>query len=292
MFSETHKVAATGAVSPTSPDRPLRVGGVPEHFNLPWRLAIESAALADLGISWSSQPGGTGEMLAGLADGSLDVVSILTEGTVAAIADGLAASIVQVYVSSPLQWGVFAPAASALQTEADLEGRRIAISRWRSGSHLMALVWARRHGWTVAQDQFVLAGTLEGARAAFAAGEAEVFLWDKFMTRHLVDSGEFRQVGVQLTPWPSFVIAVSNEALLGRTSEVGRLVDAVVAEAGRLTTRTDIMDLLTSRYPLSAESAGAWLETTTFGQRHAWPAELSAQVLDTLADAGFRTDAG
>ena len=65
---------------------PLRLGGVPEHFNLPWHLALESGALGDIEATWEDQYGGTGQMLSGLEDGSLDVVSILTEGTVAAIA--------------------------------------------------------------------------------------------------------------------------------------------------------------------------------------------------------------
>ena len=108
---------------------PLRLGGVPEHFNLPWLLALESDALSDLDATWEDQPGGTGQMLAKLESGDLDVVSILTEGTVSAIDRGLPVTIVQVYVASPLQWGVFVPADSRFRSESELEGARIAISR-------------------------------------------------------------------------------------------------------------------------------------------------------------------
>lgn len=69
---------------------------------------------------WEDQFGGTGEMLGKLESGDLDVVSILTEGTVAAIDGGLAATIVQVYVASPLQWGVHVPAASDIESEEEL----------------------------------------------------------------------------------------------------------------------------------------------------------------------------
>ena len=198
---------------------PVRLGGVPEHFNLPWHLAIDSPALADLEVEWTDQLGGTGQMLAGLADGSLDLVSILTEGTVSAIARGLDAVIIQVYVASPLQWGIFVPAASELQAVDQLEGHPIAISRFTSGSHLMAFVLSNNHGWKIDEDQFVVTGGLEGARKSFAAGESKVFLWDQFMTRPFVDSGEFRQLGVLPTPWPSFVFAATTEALTGRTTE-------------------------------------------------------------------------
>lgn len=266
----------------------LRLGGVPEHVNLPWHLAMASDDLADLPLSWTDQPGGTGEMLSGLAAGTLDVVSILTEGTVAAVADGLAVTIMQVYVSSPLQWGVFVPARSGVVNEADLADRRIAISRPRSGSHLMAFVLAQKHRWQLTDDQFVVAGTLEGARAAFAAGEAEVFLWDQFMTRYLVDAGEFRQVGVLPTPWPPFVIAARSETLWGRTAEVGRVIDAVVTEALGLHGRPEAVDLLCRRYELSADSARNWLAATAFGPRKAWDPSLSSQILGQLVNAGFR----
>ncbi len=133
-------------------DRPLKLGGVPEHFNLPWRLALESPELADSHLEWEDQPGGTGEMLAKLGSGDLDVVSILTEGTVAAIDKGLPITMVQVYVSSPLQWGVFVPASSDIVTEDELEGVRVAISRFNSGSHLMAFIQAKQHGWSIAEE--------------------------------------------------------------------------------------------------------------------------------------------
>lgn len=269
------------------PSPPLRLGGVPEHFNLPWHLALESGKLADLEVSWEDQPGGTGDMLAGLADGSLDLVSILTEGTISAITNGLAATVIQVYVSSPLQWGVFVPAASKLFEEADLGGRPIAISRFRSGSHLMAYVQARRMGWEITSEQFVVTGGLEGARSAFAQGRAEVFLWDRFMTRPLVDAGEFRQVAVQATPWPSFVLAATNGALTGRTAEVGRVVDEVVAQAAGLHQRPGVVEELGRRYGLDRATVEEWLAATTFAPRQAWDPDIGGEVRQTLADAGL-----
>ncbi|MEM8923180.1 MAG: ABC transporter substrate-binding protein [Actinomycetota bacterium] len=267
--------------------RPLRLGGVPEHFNLPWHLAMEGGDLDGIDVEWADQPGGTGDMLTGLADGTLDLVSILTEGTVAAVGAGLDATVLQVYVSTPLRWGVFVPGASDHTDESSLAGRPIAVSRLRSGSHLMAFVQAERNGWALSADQFVITGGLDGARNAFAAGEAEMFLWDQYMTRSLVDAGEFRQVGVHETPWPSFVVAVRNEVLSGRTTEVGRVVDAVVARAVALHDRPGIVDELTARYGLDTDTAEAWLATTAFGPRGPWDPAIGADVRRTLAAAGL-----
>ncbi len=264
----------------------LRLGGVPEHFNLPWHLAMDTAELADLDLIWEDQHGGTGEMLEKLADGALDVVSILTEGTVKAIDKGLAVTMLQVYVSSPLQWGVFVPAKSSYTDEAELAGVRVAISRFNSGSHLMAYVHAERLGWKIDPDQFVIVGGLDGAEQALSNGEADLFLWEQFMTRPLVQNGTFRQLAVQPTPWPSFVIAARDEVVTGRTAELGRVVDEVVAQAGRYVDRSDRIDLVTSRYGIDAETAEAWFASTTFAPRGAMDPTIAGTVRKTLQRLG------
>ena len=38
-------------------DQPIRIAGVPEHFNLPWHLAIEEGAFSDRGIEPGKWPG-------------------------------------------------------------------------------------------------------------------------------------------------------------------------------------------------------------------------------------------
>lgn len=265
---------------------PLRLGGVPEHFNLPWHLAMESGALDTVPHTWEDQDGGTGQMLAGMESGDLDLVSILTDGTVAAIAGGLDVTILQVYVSSPLQWGVHVPAQSDIHDEAQLEGLPVAISRFTSGSHLMAFVQAERNGWSLDRSQFVVTGGLEGARASFASGESRNFLWDRYMTQALVDRGEFRRVAIQESPWPSFVIAVRNERLHGRTAEVGAVVDAVVDQATRLHNRPNVTELLLERYDLDLKTATAWLDSTTFAERGAVDQAMLHETLAQLRRAG------
>lgn len=266
---------------------PLRLGGVPEHFNLPWHLALESGVLGPDAAVWEDQYGGTGEMLTKLEAGELDVASILTEGTVKAIDRGMPLTIIQVYVSSPLQWGVFVPAASSFAAEAELAGARIAISRYNSGSHLMSFIHAETNGWTIDDGQFVVVGNLDGAITSFNAAASDLFLWEQHMCQPLVDNGTFRQLGVLETPWPSFVIVARDEVLTGRTTEVGRVVDAVVAEAMSLHGRADVTPMIATRYGLESHTVQSWLNTTQFVERSAMDPTVAATVLETLARAGF-----
>ena len=268
-------------------DKPLKLGGVPEHFNLPWHLALASDELSDVHATWEDQPGGTGQMLARLESGELDIVSILTEGTVAAIARGLPVTMIQVYVATPLQWGVFVPAQSRFTEVSQLEGVRVAISRFNSGSHLMAFIHAQQQGWELKDEQFVVIGNLDGAVESFAAGESDLFLWEQHMTKPLVTSGAFRQLAMMETPWPSFVIAVRNDVLTGQTTTVGRIVDAVTAAAVGLHDMADIEQTISERYQLETETARSWLETTAFVPRSPMDPTISPTVLAILSDAGL-----
>ncbi len=72
--------APDAPAAPAAARQPLRVGGVPEHFNLPWHAALEAGLFAAAGVDvdWVSQPLGTGQMLKSLREGSVDVIVALT----------------------------------------------------------------------------------------------------------------------------------------------------------------------------------------------------------------------
>ena len=85
----------------------LRVGGVPEHFNYPLRLASKAAAAP---FAWTEYAGGSGEMATALREGELDVAILLTEAA-ALFAHKGEVTILGAYTKTPLCWGVHASAA-------------------------------------------------------------------------------------------------------------------------------------------------------------------------------------
>jgi hypothetical protein len=42
---------------------------------------------------------------------------------------------------------------------------------------------------------------------------SEAFLWEKYMTKPFHDRNELRKIGEVMTPWPSFMMAASEEFL-------------------------------------------------------------------------------
>src|SRR5690606_3359788 len=194
----------------------IRISGVPEHFNLLWHLAIDDNAFEDRGIDlqWNDVPEGTGKMCQLLRDDETDIAVILTEGIVKDIIGGNKVKIIQKFVDSPLYWGIHVDANSSYRSIQELKGTKAAISRFGSGSHLMAYINANEQGWDIANDvDFEVVNDIKGAVNALGNGSADYFMWEHFMTKPLVDQGIFRRLSDCPTPWPCFVIAASDTAI-------------------------------------------------------------------------------
>ena len=222
----------------------IRVGGVPEHFNTPWHTAAASGRLEKAGVKveWTEFPGGTGAMTKALRDRQVDVAILLTEGIVADLHKGSDAKLLGTYVSTPLCWGVHVGARSTLESMEDLHENkgRYAVSRMGSGSHLMALVDVRtRLGDAAAAAlQFEIVGGLSGAKDALKQSAELAFMWEKFTTKPLVDSGDLKRIGEVYTPWPCFLLAATPEALATPQPLIAML-NAVQAEANELRARSN-----------------------------------------------------
>jgi len=247
----------------------LRIAGVPEHFNLPWHLCLEDGEFQAAGINlqWVDVPEGTGKLCQMLRSGETDITVILTEGIIRDIAAGNRSKIVQVYVQSPLIWGIHVAANSPYKTMADIEKGKVAISRYGSGSHLMAFVNAKEQGWNTSGLTFEIINTLDGAVEALTQGRADYFMWERFMTKPIVDRGIFRRIGDCPTPWPCFVIAVRNEALQTNGSAIGTVLDIINSKTASFKDILGINEILASRYGQKVEDINAWLTLTEWSQQ-------------------------
>lgn len=242
----------------------LKIGGVPEHFNLPWRMAIEEGRFREEGIQlhWSDMTGGTGQMIRGLETGSIDIAVLLTEGITKAILQGLDAKIIQVYVTSPLHWGIHVPYNSDITSVDQLEGKTFAISREGSGSHLMSYVKADQEGWDLDKLKFNVVGDVYGGLWALQNNEAQAFLWEKYTTHPFTEQKKCRYIDEVVTPWPCFVIAVRNDVYDQYADELDRMCKVVNAKAKELKSNPDVVEILSWRYNLRHGQVSNWLAET------------------------------
>ena len=246
----------------------LKIVGVPEHFNLPWHLCLENGEFEkeNIDLQWTDVPEGTGKMCQMLRDGTADIAVVLTEGIIKDIVNGNPSKIVQVYVKSPLIWGIHVAAHSTFQTLADLENTKVAISRQGSGSQLMAYVNAKNQGWDTSKLQFEIVNTLDGGVTALTEGTADYFMWEHFMTKPLVDKGVFRRLADCPTPWPCFVIAVREEVLAKQPETITTLLEIINAKTRNFKDIPNIETQLATTYHQKKEDIEEWLSLTEWTQ--------------------------
>ncbi|MEN9336748.1 MAG: hypothetical protein RLZZ500_1735 [Bacteroidota bacterium] len=246
----------------------IKIVGVPEHFNMPWYQALESNRFEANGIDlqWTDIPEGTGKMCQMLREGTADIAVILTEGIIKDIEAGNPSSIVQIYVESPLIWGIHVAANSLYQSLSDLQNTKAAISRFGSGSHLMAYINAQQQHWNTDSLDFHIVNTIDGAIESLDRGTADYFMWERFMTQPLVDRGIFRRVGECPTPWPCFVIAVRNKLLDNDRSTVQKLLSIINSVSSQFKNQPNTIETLAKRFHQKENDLKEWLTRTTWSQ--------------------------
>lgn len=261
----------------------VRIVGVPEHFNLPWHMAIEEGMFEDRGIDlqWADVPEGTGRMCQMLKDGETDLAIILTEGLIKSISEGNPTKIIQEFIATPLQWGIHVGAKSDFKAISELQSAKAAISRFGSGSHLMAYVSAQNEGWSTNQLQFEVINNLDGAVEALTSGTADYFMWEHFTTKPLVDDGTFRRLGDCPTPWPCFVIAATDRFLAEEPSTAQHILEVINDYTLEFKQIPSIDRTLANEYGQQLEDIKEWLSITQWSQNQLSRASLK-KVQETL----------
>jgi ABC-type nitrate/sulfonate/bicarbonate transport system substrate-binding protein len=269
----------------------FRIGGVPEHFNLPWRLAIEEGRFTDIGVEmhWSDMAGGTGQMIKGLQAGTLDIAVLLTEGITKAILEGLDCKILNVYVNTPLRWGIHVPFNSQMKQPEEIKGQKFAISREGSGSHLMAYVNSLQRGWNTDELEFNIVGDVYGGLWALENNEAGVFLWEKYTTHPFVVQEKCKCIGEVVTPWPCFVVAVKNEVLEKYEDILTKVFNILSNTAKEIKEDEKSADSIAWRYSLDPQQSKSWLSETDWNYTGENPIEAYEVVVDYLTKLNLIT---
>ena len=244
----------------------IKIGGVPEHFNLPILMAIEKGEFQRHGmdLQWTYYPGGTGAMTRALAYGELDMAILLTEGFISAAHSGLSARIVKVYIDSPLVWGIHSGAGSHTNSIYDATQKKYAISRFGSGSHLMAMIHAEQRGEQLQDKDFVVINSLEGAIESLTRNETQVFYWEKMMTKKHVDNGEVKQIGEFSAPWSSFLIVATEKALTEKKEEIHKVLELINIESTDFKNSIYAPIELQKRFDMSSYDIINWMGSTVW----------------------------
>lgn len=270
--------------TPDKPLLPLRITGVPEPYNLPWRLGIERRAFLRAGVDlqWTDVGEGTGRMCRMLAAGETDLAVLVTEGAVRDIANGGEERIIGTWVESPLTWGVHVPGNSSVHSVDDLGDARYLVSRMNSGSHVMGTLHAQRQGRATTAADFEVVNDLNGALARMADGRPCAFLWDTFVTAKHVASGAMRVVDEYRPDWPAFVVVARSELVERHPKAIATAMKIVRDQASGFAVGKSAAQVIAARYGADALQAAAWLQRVSWSRDGALSEEAIAKVVRAL----------
>ncbi|MBN7815904.1 type 2 periplasmic-binding domain-containing protein [Algoriphagus pacificus] len=246
--------------------RTIRITGVPEHFNLPWKNVIARQPFKSEGIQleWIEESRGSGQMNKAIRENETEIALILTESFLQDFENGNPSKMIGFHVKSPLIWGIHIPGSCEVDNLSEIKEPSFLISRMGSGSQLMSFVLAKREGWQKESLNFKIVGNLPGALEAMSPEDPDMFLWEKYTTKAWVDSGDFKRIGEVPSPWSCFVIVASNKALETSEDVIIQLRDLVYEEAAKLQKSEDLPNLIHNNYDLAVEDVKAWLSQTTW----------------------------
>lgn len=267
----------------------VNIGGVPEHFNYPWHFAQQTGMFNGLpfDLVWHDEPAGTGALCEQLENEKFQIAVVLTEGIVRHIAQGGRGRIIGSFVSSPLIWGIHVPINSKIDKPSEMEGKRYAISRNGSGSHLMAFVDAKNRGQKLKTEQLVITGGLEGTRQAFQENRADILLWEKFITSPLVRAGEFKCIGECITPWPCFVLAINHQFDKTHQDWAELIINTMNAASRLFMNLPDAAQIISDYYKLHTDDAKNWFYQTEWQCEMQMSKKALTNALFSLQEVGL-----
>ncbi len=262
--------------------RTFKIGGVPEHFNFPWKLAQDFKFFEkdNLKIQWTFYPSGTGAMVNALKNKELDIAILLTEGAVASIINGLEAKIIKQFISSPLIWGVHTGFNSNISQVK--ENLKYSISRFNSGSHLMAIIDAKIRNFNINEHQWVISNDLNGSIHDLNTHASDLFLWEKYTTKPYVNKGLLRKISEFVTPWSCFQIVASNQLLNEFPDEIRKIMSIINFTSKQFMTSDNSIDMLIENYELTPEDAHSWFYSTEWNTDFNISEKMLENVMNTL----------
>ena len=147
----------------------------------------------------------------------------------------------------------------------------------------MAYVNANNQGWKTDNLQFEIVNTIDGAVEALSNGSADYFMWERFMTKPLVDKGIFRRIGDCPTPWPCFVIAVRDEILEKYPETIKNILSSINKTTKNFKDIPNIDKILAGNYNQKTEDIQEWLALTEWSEK-----PLTIEMLNNVQNQLFQ----
>jgi hypothetical protein len=160
--------------------------------------------------------------------------------------------------------GVHVPFNSKIDSVNEFINPRVAISRYGSGSHLMAYVLGQTLHWDCSALTFNVIGDVYGGIWSLEHEEADLFLWEKYTTQPFVDKQSCKRIGQVNTPWPCFVVACRASLMENDNAIIQGIIEVVKSIAKQIKADQHSAEAIAWRYHLAEPAVAQWLNETTW----------------------------
>lgn len=278
---------------------PLRIGFVPEHFSTPLEFAKKHYGLDAQLLPF---PSGTGHMVTALQNDEIDVGVGLTEGWIAALGKAQSAKkdagfrLVGTYVETPLCWAISSGTEREDVTSiADLQGKKVGVSRIGSGSYVMSFVLADQQGWLQPRESpfpVEVLNTFSNLRDGVNDRTADFFMWEHFTSKRYYDNGAIKRIGDIYTPWSSWKIVAANALLNPLNQQLGDALAKINKGVAHFDTNHDeAVSYISTELDYSEADAREWLTTVRFaGDVRGVDRRIVDETVRVLQKAGVLDD--
>lgn len=267
----------------------LRITGVPEHFNLPWKKVIATQPFSSRGINleWIEESRGSGQMNKAIRNDETEIALVLTESFLQDFENGSPSKMIGFHVLSPLIWGIHLHGKNSIKSLSEVKNPSFLISRMGSGSQLMSYVLAKREKWNQENLEFTVVGNLPGALEEMAVEKLQLFLWEKYTTKPWVDSGELKRIGEVPSPWPCFVMVASDRAVESFGELILELRDLVYQESEKLQNSISTASEISTQYNLNIEDVEQWIAQTKWAVNGKISSPQLQKAMKEMVDLGI-----
>jgi hypothetical protein len=131
----------------------------------------------------------------------------------------------------------------------------------------MAYVNAHNNNWPTDNLQCEIINTIDGAVEALTHEKADYFMWERFMTKPLVDQGIFRRLDDCLTPWPSFVIVATDDLITKQPQVIDQMLQIINAKTIGFKEIPAINETIATRFNQKTTDIDQWISRTQWSQQ-------------------------
>ena len=107
------------------------------------------------------------------------------------------------------------------------------------------------------------------------------------MTKPYVDSGQFRRLGEYLTPWSSFVLAATNEAIQEKEKPIADLLNIIRFNCDQFMRAPYSIGEVATRFRLRPEDVEQWFHLTEWSCDNFISMKMLENVMFSLKSAGI-----